>query len=753
MTVPNINNAHGPETRNIINMVINLLNAQGKSIQDLVANGQLTPAQYAELIKVVNGLLKSGEVGYYDLNDSLRSIVDSIADKINKGQVTADDFNKNGRLLDGTFFTSDFLAQLNNGTIEVTNLLDDSVENRHLVNGAVDYENISDDGVEGLNFESAIREFYGVSKNLILNPPGELHMSAYAAQVNDAYYHSLQGANSTPTGSLTEDKKLTLGAQTGYFFYRINITEDLLNKRVFSLILQNSNPDSVVNIRYMNADFSTHSLLNLERKNFGIYGVENASIPTDAALIEVRIDNRGNSAESIVTNPIVVASPRINLRDGYINDLENHIDKVESDLEKYKIDDADKLPPIKVKTPNNFSLKNTEISDRIYYDGKDTFMTDYDVSESKRDLGTVYYVDFENGVNSNDGLSPQTPLQTYAYAMSRTDVGEIKLKGGNHYRYNAALPTINKNINITSYDGTARLIAANKPSWTKTTGQTNVYQTAQLSTLKVIDLRFSDGDGYLTYKEVSSLSAVNNTVNSFHVLDGVVYIHAKTIPDNNEVIPLYPNQNILTTNDITYIYLEGIEVIGGQRPVRTVASGLKFFAKDCKFIHGVQNNANGLEIVGGVSSICQNVITSKNPMDGFNYHAGADGTKPYMIEINCKGVDNGELKGTGGGRSDNGSTLHGGLRGIRLNGYYGYNDGGNIADVNAGTESWNLNCVAFDSYQGYDIIVNGGTKIFLDNVSTIGSPRSIISQNSDDEVYIRRGEFGNKEIAGTEISY
>ena len=803
VTVPKINSAHGSDTRNTINRAIEVLNQQGKSIQDLVANGQLTPAQYAALIQTVNGLLKSGEVGYYDLNDTLRSdidsiddkinkgqvtvndlnnnlrgIVDSISDKINKGQVTAndltdslsneilkisnkidkgqvtaDDFNKNGRLLDSTFFTTSFLNQLNNGTIGVTNLLDDSVENRHLVNGAVDYENISSDGVEGLNFETAIREFYGVSKNLILNPPGEMHMSAYATQVNDIYYHSLQGANSTPTGSLTEDKKLTLGAQTGYFFYRINITGDLLNKRVFSLILQNSNPDSVVNVRYMKSDFSTHSLLNLERRKFGIYGVENASIPTDAALIEVRIDNRGNSSESIVTNPIVVASPRINLRDGYINELENHIEKVEADLEKYKIDDADKLPPIKVKTPNNFSLKNTEISDRIYYDGKDTFMTDYDASDSKRDLGTVYYVDFENGVNSADGLTPQTPLKTYAYAMGKVDVGEIKLKGGNHYRYNAALPTINKNINITSYEGTARLIATNKPSWTKTTGQSNVYQTAQLSTLKVIDLRVPDGDGYLTYKEVSSLSAVNNTINSFHVLDGIVYIHAKTKPDNNEVIPLYPNQNILTTNNITYLYLEGIEVIGGQRPVRTVAGGLKFFAKDCKFIHGVQNNSNGLEIVGGVSSVCQNVITAKNAMDGFNYHVGTDGTKPYMIEINCKGVDNGELKGTGESRSDNGSTLHDGLKGIRLNGYYGYNDGGNIADVNAGTESWNLNCVVFDSYRGYDIVVNGGTKIFLDNVSTIGSAKSIVSQSPDDEVYIRRGEFGNKEIAGTEISY
>ena len=753
MTVPKINSAHGSDTRNTLNRAIEVLNQQGLTIQDLVANGQLTPAQYTELIKVVNGLLKSGEIGYYDLNDSLRSNVDSIADKINKGQVTADDFNKNGRLLDGTFFTSDFLAQLNKGTIEVTNLLDDSVENRHLVNGAVDYENISSDGVEDLNFESAIREFFGVGKNLILNPPGEIPFTTYASQVNDEYYHSLQSV-SLPITSMSEKKTITLASGRGYFFYRLNVVGELLNKRVLSFIVQNSNPEATVSLRFLDSSFTQiGSFIFPERKKFNIYGVENINIPSNSSVVEFRVDNRSSSSSATIINPIVVASPRINLRDGYINDLESELKRVESDLEKYKIDDADKLPPIKVKPPNNFSLKNTEISDRIYFDGKDTFTTDYDVSESKRDVGTVYYVDFENGINSNDGLSPQKPLKSIGSAINKADVGEIKLKGGNHFRYGSSWFTVNKNINITSYDGVARLLPADKLTWSKTSGYTNVWEISRPATGKVIDLTRTDGDGYLEYKSVSTLTQVNSTADSWHTAEGKVYVHAKAKPSPDEIIALISAQNILTTNDITYLYLENIEVIGGARPVRTVANGIRFYAKNCKFIHGLQVNANGLEIVGGVSSICQNVIASKNPMDGFNYHIGTNGSKPYMIEIDCKGVDNGEWKGTNGSRSDNGTTLHDGLKGIRLNGYYGYNDGGNIADVNAGTESWNLNCIAFDSYQDYDIIVNGGTKIFLDNVSTIGSTTSIISQSIDDKVYIRRGEFGVKEIAGTEISY
>ena len=87
MTVPNIRNAHDPETRNIINAAIDLINIQGKSIQDLVAEGQLTPSQYAELVSIVNGNVKKGSITTADIDknnfsvdqtmisDSLRQII------------------------------------------------------------------------------------------------------------------------------------------------------------------------------------------------------------------------------------------------------------------------------------------------------------------------------------------------------------------------------------------------------------------------------------------------------------------------------------------------------------------------------------------------------------------------------------------------------------------------------------------------------------------------------------------------------
>ena len=71
MTIPKINSAHGSDTRNIINRAIDLINVQGKSIQDLVAEGQLTPSQYAQLIKNVNGLIAKGDIQINDLSEDL----------------------------------------------------------------------------------------------------------------------------------------------------------------------------------------------------------------------------------------------------------------------------------------------------------------------------------------------------------------------------------------------------------------------------------------------------------------------------------------------------------------------------------------------------------------------------------------------------------------------------------------------------------------------------------------------------------
>ena len=123
MAIPKINSAHGSDTRNILNRAIDLINVQGKSIQDLVAKGQLTPSQYANLIQTVNGL-------------------------ISKGEITIDDLDKNNFKIDQTMVTNELLQQIA-GTADINAVpADNSLTTRQYVDKSVtpektDFFNIS----------------------------------------------------------------------------------------------------------------------------------------------------------------------------------------------------------------------------------------------------------------------------------------------------------------------------------------------------------------------------------------------------------------------------------------------------------------------------------------------------------------------------------------------------------------------------------------------------------------------------------
>ena len=81
MVIPKINSAHGSDTRNILNRAIDSINAQGKSIQDLVAEGQLTPTQYAQLITAIdnrfyNTRMNGDPIGANDLTSELLALIE-----------------------------------------------------------------------------------------------------------------------------------------------------------------------------------------------------------------------------------------------------------------------------------------------------------------------------------------------------------------------------------------------------------------------------------------------------------------------------------------------------------------------------------------------------------------------------------------------------------------------------------------------------------------------------------------------------
>lgn len=98
--------------RNALNSLSKNVEAQGKTIQDLVAEGQLTPTQYATLIQTINGL-------------------------ISKGDITINDVDKNNFQLDQTYLTEELRQQMAGNTPINAVPADGSITNIKVANKAV----------------------------------------------------------------------------------------------------------------------------------------------------------------------------------------------------------------------------------------------------------------------------------------------------------------------------------------------------------------------------------------------------------------------------------------------------------------------------------------------------------------------------------------------------------------------------------------------------------------------------------------
>ena len=212
MVIPKINSTHGSDTRNIINRAIDLINTQGKSIQDLVAKGQLTPTQYATLIQTVNGLISKGDVSVLDIDK-------------NKGK------------FDSTYFSSDFLKDLNDGVINATELLPESVTEAELVDKAVTPNKTS---------------FIHVSRNLIDENQSDLNRRVTA-----------DGTEADSSNNLSSFIRIDPNTQYSFFGVDSLAYYDASKKFItFSTVYSLDNPVQKMtpfNVYYMKVNYYTQS--------------------------------------------------------------------------------------------------------------------------------------------------------------------------------------------------------------------------------------------------------------------------------------------------------------------------------------------------------------------------------------------------------------------------------------------------------------------------------------------------------------
>lgn len=351
-----------------------------------------------------------------------------------------------------------------------------------------------------------------------------------------------------------------------------------------------------------------------------------------------------------------------------------------------------------VKQPDGWRWINAPI--KVYKNGAGVITTDFEASDY-RPTGKTYYVDINNGDNTNDGLTATTALKWVSEARRKTDVAIIMVASGVYEfteGFNGATTT-NKDIAIVAASGADVTITVSMQlAWSKESGYSNVYKTSRTLVTTVWDKKVLSSEGdYTKYNAKNSINEVEATPGSYFYLSPNLYVHAlKSVQVTNDNVIAFLSRPALSNMGNFKTYLEGIKIYGGHAgtvSVGAVASSnySLLVAKNCEFKYSSEGS-------GGVQSIgadvyLQNCKSAYNLKDGNNYHVGST-ILPKVIEVGCVSYKNGLGRGT---NENNASTMHDGGIIIRVNGDYGYSEGPNIHDINIGTQSWIIGSTSHDT--------------------------------------------------------
>lgn len=632
-----------------------------------------------------------------------------------------------------------------------------NLENQNMMNKELYERTKNVDLIQKDEIKEEIRAYgnivnnYTESKDLFNKPPKGVPYDSFAKSIDDPYYKGI-----TATNEISQGKDIVVEAG-GYFFYSIR-TDDF-NESAFSFFAQipQKNEDSKIEYRLLDGEDPHPKLNSIELFNdkYDVYGVLNQSL-TIGHILEIRFDNRDSSSDLVIKNPVLFEGSKVQSTSPEIGGLEYDINNLKETVQSLSNSDSENsTAEIKgfdapVYTPQDFSIKEYPLKGLIYTDGQGKFLAKYDVSQNKLNSSKTFYVDYANGSDDSSGLAKDTALKSFSKAIEYANTNDTIIAcEGYHFRSGAGVipKNFNKSLNIIGENDNVHLIMGDEPDWTKTEGASSVYQTSRSAVDKTINLKNNKA---LT--KVGSIEEVDELVDSWCTLEGIVYVNTGGEPDIN-IAPLLGANHVQLSSLESDIYLENLKIYGGKNGIElNLNADDNAYLKNVKAYHSA-DIFNGIATSGGNLIILQECEGSFNSYDGLNYHAGSDGSIPLVIEIDCKGIENGSDKGQDGARSNNGSTTHDGITVIRINGVYARNDGGNVADVNEGTQSWNLGTVAYESYQGKDFQTSSGSDMWLDNCVAYGSENSINSADTSSTVYIRFGKFQNKLIMGEEIQY
>lgn len=521
-------------------------------------------------------------------------------------------------------------------------------------------------------------------------------------------------------------------------------------------LLNSSAPN---NSRYAEVDLTEYSGGNLviTFPTYGSQGSRYCLLKSGDNIIETFQANQEQfTFESIKADTLLVSYNKFVCTDDFSVVLQ-----VQSLEEKILTQVGNLIPKgQQIKTPNGFGWKTSEIEGKLYNDGEGV-KVDFDISSKAVRNGVgVYYVNSETGDDSYAG-DVTHPLKTINAAYNKSDVKTIIINSGVHYK----IGIFEKPISLISPKGKALIPSAVKVFWSKTEGEANVWQCTCSNAIGVLNVGdvIADG-GYRIFSKVNSINEVGVNPNSFYIDDDIVYIYRTITPNDNIIV--IKNEFALRVkygNGETF-YAENIEFIGGvsaNGALDLINTSETKYAKaylyKCNFIYGAnptENRGNGLAS-RGFETYCVECEAHHNSDDGFNYHIYSDRgltLAPLAVEINCKGYCNGET-----GMTDNGSTMHDEGKIIRINCQYWGNFGPDVADVNDGSQSWNINVTARNNgLHSNDIMESnfrfsdGAGEYWLDNCIAYGSKNGLTVEGGS-SIHLHSCYFSSINIDNSSI--
>jgi len=373
----------------------------------------------------------------------------------------------------------------------------------------------------------------------------------------------------------------------------------------------------------------------------------------------------------------------------------------------------------------------------------------------------IQYVDINRPDDSGDGTTWATAERTIGAAIDNAIASgqptRILVKSGIYPR-NRSICNSNSSkvltapITIESVYGDVVTGVFDELTYTKTAGQDFVYEAARSNALAVIDPSSKSSRALdKLYTKVDSIAACNSLAGSFYTDNVTVYIHSfnsSPVSNGNALVTLSVIGASFTGNH--NVYMSGIKCFGGNTGALTVKGGQDnyFVVDNCSFQlayrgGGTLEPKDGCEILGCKMFAAFNSDASINSKDGFNLHIeGA--VEPSMLTVNCTGFDNGQIDSTS--TSNNGITVHDGLKAIDIGSTWLGSVGTNAGHVGDGTQVWHFGSAAGQSAGD---IINGGpinyggfgawsgaAEVWLDDCTDFSTDRGVTASGTA-SAYIR----------------